>query len=48
MVINCTIIIIQIIRFNNVNQNIEYRRNTLKYPQPTNEELQEITNCKSI
>jgi len=30
-------------RFNNVNQNIEYRRNTLKYPQPTNEELQEIT-----
>ncbi|ORX77201.1 hypothetical protein BCR32DRAFT_248117 [Anaeromyces robustus] len=30
-------------KFNNVNQGTEYRRNSLKYPQNTNEELQEIT-----
>jgi len=31
-------------KFNNANQNIEYRRNTLKYPQTTTDSLQEITN----
>jgi len=30
-------------KFNNMNQGIEYRRNSLKYPQNSNEELQEIT-----
>ncbi len=30
-------------KFDNSNQNLEYRKNTFKYPQTTNEELQEIT-----
>jgi len=31
------------LKFSNINQNIENRRNSLKYPQNTNEDIQEIT-----